>query len=85
MTIRHTDDGFSIGRNEPASMRVSFPRSISNRSGKVTSAVLRCARGSAGEDYLSQHGRVRVLNYPLPAEEESLEPSAKKLLLNVFE
>jgi len=85
MTIRHTDDGFSIGRNE-AGVYASFFLKVhlEAQTEREIRAVFSALGLPPGEDYLSQHGRVRVLTYPLPAEEESVEMLAKKLLLDVY-
>lgn len=85
MTIRHTDDGFSIGRNEAGVYAGFFLKAhLEAQTEREIRAVFAALGVQPGEDYLSQHGRVRVLTYPLPAEEESVEMLAKKLLLDVY-
>jgi len=85
MTIRHTDDGFSIGRNEGGVYASFFLKAhLEAQTEHEIRAVFAALGVVPVEDYLSQHDRVRVLTYPLPAEEESLELLAKKLLLDVY-
>jgi hypothetical protein len=85
LTIRHTDNGFSIGRNEAGVYAGFFLKAYLDAQLESEIRASFAALGIVpGQDYLSQHGRVRALTYPLPAEEESIALLAKKLLLDVY-
>jgi hypothetical protein len=86
MGIRYTDNGFSFGCDEEGLFASFFPwihREVERES------EIRAVFANLGirprEDYLSQHGRVRVLTYPLPAEQAFLKTLAEKLLIDVYE
>jgi len=85
MTIRYTDNGFSIGRHEDG-LHASFFPNVHREAG--VERAIRAVFAELGipprEDYLSQHGRVRVLTYPLPAEQAFLEKLAKRMLIDVY-
>lgn len=85
MTIRYTDDGFSIGRSEAGLYASFFLKVLLEAQLELGIRAVFSALGIApSQDHLSQDGRVRALTYPLPAEEESLELLAKKLLLDAY-
>jgi hypothetical protein len=85
ITLLHTDDGFSLTR-DPEGLHASFFPKV-----RLEAAHEREIRATFGElgiapyqDYLAQHGRVRVLGYRLPVERQLLEGLAKKLLIDVY-
>ncbi|HEU5136827.1 MAG TPA: hypothetical protein VFU13_16895 [Steroidobacteraceae bacterium] len=85
MTIRYTDDGFSIGRNEAGLYAGFFVKvHLEAQLEREIRSIFAALGLEPSQDYLSQQGRVRVLAYPIPAEEESLELLAKKLLVDVY-
>jgi hypothetical protein len=85
MTLRYTDDGFSFGHNESGLYASFFLKShLEVEREREVRAIFAGLGIQPGQDYLSQHGRVRALTFPLPAERNVLATLAKQLLIDVY-
>ncbi|MBS0579853.1 MAG: hypothetical protein JSR36_11410 [Proteobacteria bacterium] len=67
LTLRYTDDGFSISRDDHGSFEASFFPPAGSEEETVIRELFSSLGISAREDYTANTGRTRVLNFPLPS------------------
>jgi len=87
ITIRFTDDGFSLTRRPDGGIDLLLfphPRLEPDTETKIRS-LCRSAGLGASEDYLSNYGRTRVLVYPVPQDGPRTIPTlASRLFLEAY-
>lgn len=86
MTIRFTDDGFSVGR-EPDGCRMTFfthPRLDPSEETRVL--ALFAGLGTAPvTDYLSDRGRTRVLHFRVHSDPDAIVALCRRLFIEVYD
>lgn len=87
ITIKYTDDGFSIGAGNDGRLHWDFfPKAKieTEREARIR-AVFREEQAALIKDYLSNAGQVRALEYALPSEEGKTIALCGRLLREIYE
>lgn len=86
VTIRFTDDGFSLVRLGDLGLvlLLTFHARTSGEQESLTRTLCSAAGLQAAQDYTANRGRTRILAYPVPADTTQLRSLATDLLLRAF-
>ena len=84
-TIKYRDDGFSISKNKDA---LKFDFSISwikhPEREKLIRTIFAELSITPHTDYLAQHGRIRILDYPFPADTSEILRISIRLFTDIY-
>lgn len=87
ITVKYTDDGFSISKSGDQQLRWSFFPKVtlqSEREEKIRS-IFRERGAAPTQDYLSDKGKTRILNYVLPRDQALTISLCGRLLGEVYD